>query len=221
MGMFFVSPFMSSHAKEGVAKCLKQCLAVFPSGSAFELLNCVLQIATNGTVADMDGRRQLLNNLQQAMSMNIPLHTAGDGSMGELSHTGPILLHCAMAVLQYMKFYNCASATEMEDMVSAICALLFPAILADVASQEELVAVSANHGFEQISLPLLLEYGTLLLQCSTPDQAAELVFKLMGNQLPLKASNTDVLVGIAFIHCSTLYLQAACSLGIVTGYKYY
>ena len=201
MGMFFVSPAISSHAKGTVTECLKQCLLSLPSGPTSDLLRCVLQIATKGTVADVDGQHQLLKSLQQVLS--------GDSCMGDTPDAGPIL-HCVMAVVQYMKFYNCASATKMKEMVFSACALLFPAILADVASQEELVAISADHGLEQISIPLLLEYGTVLLQCSAANQAVELAFKLMGSQLPLKSSSTHALVGIAAIQCYMYCMLRSC-----------
>jgi len=198
MEMFFVSPAMSSRVKEDMTERLSDCLSVLPSGLlASDLLHCVHQVATKGIIADVDGRRQLLNCLQQAVAEDLTPHNPDDSNTGATSGTDPILLHCGMAVMQYMKFYNCASEKEMEEMASAMNALLFPAILADVASQMELVAVCGDHVLEQISFPILVEYGTVLLQCSKPDQAAELVFKLLGNKLSLSMASTHALVGIS------------------------
>lgn len=209
MGMFFVSPVMSSRVKEDMTERLSDCLSALPSGLlASDLLHCVQQVATKGIVADVDGRRQLLNCLQQAVAVDLTPRDPEDSNTRVTSGTDPILLHCGMAVMQYMKFYNCAPGKEMEDLCSAMCAFLFPAILADVASQMELVAVCADHVLEQISFPVLVEYGIVLLQCSNPDQAAELVFKLLGNKLSLSMSSTHALVGISLF-------EAACSSEIV------
>ena len=195
MGMFFVSPAMSSHAKQDVTKSITQCLIAHPSGPIYDMLHGFLQISADGLVADTVGRHQLLTRLRKAESRTLPFHTANDANLGQSRSTIPKLLHSAMAVMEYMKFYDCASATEMEDMVSATCALLLPAIPADVELQEELVSIHADHEVEEICLPLLLEYGTSLLRSSTiPDHAAMLVFKLMGSQLPLETCSTDVMV---------------------------
>lgn len=187
MQMYFVSPSMSRSAKEDVAECLSQCLQQDLPSPIIELLNCFKQVATCTILADKRGHYQLLSHLQQAVSRT--------GSLGELAGTNPALLHCALAVVQYMRFYNCASEAEMDNIIVTTYALLFPAILTDAASLEELVTIRADYDLEEISLPLLLEYGTVLLQCtSTPDVAVELIFKLMGSHLPLNTSSTDVLV---------------------------
>ena len=197
MQMFFVSPAISSCAKEDVTECLSQCLQQDTSNPVIELLHCFMQIATHGVCADAQGRRQLLTHLQQAVSRKPSLHAPHDKMTGELACSDAALLHCTMAVVQYMAFSNHVGGPEIEDMLVTICSLLFPAILADVASLEELVAIRSDHGLQEMSVHFLLEYGTVLLQCtSTPDLAAELVFKLMGSQLPLNTSSTDVLVSI-------------------------
>ena len=93
-----------------------------------------------------------------------------------------------------MAFYK-HRIQEIEDTTVAICTLLFPAILADAASLEELVAIRSDHGLQEMSAPVLLDYGTVLLHyASTPDLAAELVFKLLGSQLLLNTYSSDVLV---------------------------
>ena len=197
MQMFFVSPAISSCAKEDVTECLSQCLQQDPSNPIIELLHCFMQIATHGVCADAQGRRQLLTYLQQAVSRKPSLHTLHDNMTGELVKSDAALLHCTMAVVQHSAFSNHVGGPEIEDMLATICSLLFPATLADVASLEELVAIRSDHGLQEMSVHLLLEYGTVLLQCtSTPDLAAELVFKLMGSQLPLNTFSTDVLVSI-------------------------
>ena len=190
--MFFVSPAISSCAKEEVTEYLAQCLQQELSKPTIELLHIFQQIATSGVFADEQGRCQLLTHLQQAISGNLSLHLH-DNSTGELVCND--VLHCAMAVMQYMAFYKHARTPEIEDMIVLICSLLFPAILADAASLEELVAIHSDHGLQEMSVPFLLDYGTVLLKCiSTPDLAAELVFKLLGSQLHFNTFNTDVLV---------------------------
>ena len=189
MQMFFVSPAISSSAKEDVTECLAQCLQQDLPSPIVELLNCFKEIATCTVLADTSGCRQLLSWLQQAISQK-------GNNIGDLGSTGPSFLHCAMAVVQYMRFYNRGCAAEMEDILATVCALLFPASLDDAASLEELVAIRAGCDLERINLPLLLEYGIVLLQCtSNPDTAAELIFRLLGSQLPLHTSSTDILVG--------------------------
>ena len=187
MQMYFVSPSISRSAKEDVAECLSQYLQQDLPSPIVELLDCVKQVATCTMLADRCGRGQIYSHLQKAVS-----RTKG---MEELADTGPSLLHCAMAVVQYMNFYNSASTAEMADVLTTICDLLFPAILTEAASLQELVAIRADYDLQQISLSLLLDYGTVLLQCaSTPDLAAELIFKLLGCQLPLNTCSTDTLV---------------------------
>ena len=190
MQIFFASPAISSSAKEDVTECLAQCLQQDLPSPIVEVLSCVQQIATCGIFADSSGRHQLLCHLQQAVSRNVD-------NMTVLTGTRPALLHCALAILQYMRFYNCGSAVEIENILVTTYALLFPANLDDAASLKELVAISANCGLQGISLPLLLEYGTTLLLCtSNPDRALELIFRLMGNQPPLRTATTDVLVSL-------------------------
>lgn len=206
--MFFVSPAMSTSAKEDVTECLAQCTQQDLSKPIIELLRIFQQIATSGVFADAHGCRQLLTHLQQAVTGNLSLHPH-DRSVKEPVGSDASLLHCAIAVVQYKLFYNSVCAPEIEDMPVAICHLLFPAVLTDAAALEDLVAIRSDHGLQEISVPLLLDYGTALLQCtSIPDLAAELVFKLIGNQLLLNnASNMDVLVSKvrrSMMHCIRL-----------------
>ena len=192
--MFFVSPAISSCAKEEVTECLAQCSQQELSKPTIELLRIFQQIATIGVFADEQGCRQLLTQLQQAVSGNLSLHPH-DNHSGESAYSDAALLHCAMAVMQYFAFYKHARTPEIEDMIVINCSLLFPAILADAASLEELVAIRSDHGLQEMNIPLLLDYGTVLLRCTaTPDLAAELVFKLLGSQLHFNTFNTDVLV---------------------------
>ena len=192
MQMFFVSPAISSCAKEEVTECLAQCLQQELSKPTIELLRIFQQIATSGVLADEQGRRQVVTLLQQTISGNLSLHPQ-DNSTGELVCRD--VLHCAMAVMQYMAFYKHTHTPEIEDMIVIICSLLFPAILADAASLEELVAIRSDQGLQEMNVPLLLDYGTVLLRCTaTPDLAAELVFKLLGSQLLLNTSSCDILV---------------------------
>ena len=192
--MFFVSPAISSCAKEEVTECLAQCLQQELSKPTIELLRIFQQIATSGVFADEQGRRQLLTQLQQAVSGNLSLHPH-DNPSGEPAYSDAAILHCAMAVVQYMAFYKHARTPEIEDMIVIICSSLFPAILADAASLEELVAIHSDHGLQEMSVPLLLDYGIVLLRCTaTPDLAVELAFKLLGSQLHYNTFNTDVLV---------------------------
>ena len=193
--MFFVSPAMSATAKEDVTECLAQCMQQDLSKPILELLRTFQQIATSGVFADAQGCRTLLTHLQQAVIRSLSLHPH-DRSVEEPAGSSASLLHCAIAVVQYKLFYNSVCAPEIEDMPVAICHLLFPAVLTDAAALDDLVAIRSDHGLQEMSVPLLLDYGSALLQCtSTPDLAAELVFKLIGNQLLLNsASNTDVLV---------------------------
>ena len=195
MQMFFVSPVISSCAKEEVIECLAQCVQQDLSSPTNELLHIFQQIATSGVFADEQGRRQLQTHLQQAVSGNLSLHPH-DNHTGEPAHgdAAASLLHCAMAVVQYIAFYN-HLRTEIDEMIFIICSLLFSAILTDAASLEELVAIRSDHGLQELSVSLLLDYGAVLLRCTfTPDLAAELVFKLMGSQLFVSASRNDVLV---------------------------
>ena len=192
--MFFVSPAISSCAKEEVTECLAQCLQQDLSSPVIELLQIFQHIATSGVFADEQGCRQVLTHLQQAVSGEHSLHLH-DNHSGEPAYSDAALLHCAMAVVQYMAFYKQVRIPEMDDILGTICSLLFPVILTDATSLEELVAIRSDHGLPEMSVPVLLDYGTVLLRCtSTPDLAAELVFKLLGSQLPFNTCNTDVLV---------------------------
>ena len=200
MQMFFVSPAISSCAKEEVTECLAQCLQQDLSSPVIELLHIFQHIATSGVFADEQGCRQVLTHLQQAVSGEHSLHLH-DNHSGEPAYSDAALLHCAMAVMQYMAFYKHTRTPEIEDMIVTICTLMFPAILADAASLEELVAIRSNHGLQEMSVALLLDYGAVLLRCTaTPDLAAELVFKLLGSQLLLSTFNNDILVSIDHQH---------------------
>ena len=191
MQMFFVSPAISSSAKEDVTECLAQCLQQALPSPIVELLNCFNQIATNRVIANTSGCHLLLSRLQQILSNNSQL----DSSTGGLAVSDPALLHCAMAVVQYMDFYNHVCAPEMEDIISSICSFVFPANLAAATSLQELVVIRVDHGLQGVSLPLLLEYGITLLHCaSNPDLAAELVLKLMGNQMLVSNCSKEVQV---------------------------
>ena len=193
MQMFFVSPAISSCAKEEVTECLAQCLQQDLSSPVIELLHIFQQIATIGVFADEQGRRQVLAHVQQAVCGKPSQHHQ-DNHTGELAYSDAALLHCAMGIIKYMAFYK-HRIQEIEDTTVAICTLLFPAILADAASLEELVAIRSDHGLQEMSAPVLLDYGTVLLHyASTPDLAAELVFKLLGSQLLLNTYSSDVLV---------------------------
>ena len=195
MQIFFASPAISSSAKEDVTECLAQCLQQELPRPILELLNCFKQIATNTVLADTKGCSQLLSHLRQTLLSYSQL----DRSAGGLAVSDPALLHCAMAVVQYMDFYNHGCAPELEGILVTICNLVFPAVLTDAASLEELTAIRVDHGLQGISLPLLLEYGTTLLHCiSSPDLAAELIFKLMGNQLLVKNCSKEILVSGEF-----------------------
>ena len=193
MQIFFASPAISSSAKEDVTECLAQCLQQDLPSPIVELLNCFNHIATNRVSADAISCKQLLTHLQQALTNN----SRHESNTGGLQVSDPALLHCAIAFVQYMDFYNRLSAPDMEDILVSICSLIFPTILTEAATLEELVAIRVDHDLQGISLPLLLEYGTTLLHCiSSPDLAAELVFKLMGNQLLVTNCSKEALVSI-------------------------
>ena len=204
MQIFFTSPAISSSAKEDVTECLTQCLQQDLPSPIVELLNCFKQIATSGVLADTNGCHLLLTCLQQTLLKGIQ----HDSNTGVIAVSDPALLHCAVAVVQYMDFYNRGCAPEMEDVIVTICGFLFSANLTDAASLQELVAIRVDHGLQGVSLPLLLEYGTTLLHyTSNPDLATELVFKLMGNQLSVSNCSNQVLVSI-----QTLKFIAFCAL---------
>ena len=186
MQMFFVSPAISKSAKEDIAECLRHCLLQHLPSPIIELLTSVKQVATCSMLGDKSGHCQVHSHLQKAVSRT--------KHMEELADAGPAFLHYALAVVQYMKFYNCASAAEMGNMLVTIHDLLFPAVLTDARSLEELVALRSGYDLRQTCVPLLLDFGTLLLQCTSTTDLAELIFKIMGCQLPIDTDSTDILV---------------------------
>ena len=201
MQIFFASPAISSSAKEDVTECLAQCLQQDLPSPITELLSGFKEIAANRVSADTIGCQTLLSHLQQ----ELPNAIQHNSDTRRPAISAPALLHCAIAIVQYINFYNHVSVPELEDVLVTTCSLVFPAILTDAASLEELVAIRVDHGLQGISLPLLLEYGiTLLHYTSNPDLAAELVFKLMGNQLPVNNCSKEVQVSAYVVYFKNL-----------------
>ena len=200
MQIFCVSSAISDQAREDVTECLAQCLQQDLPSPIVELLSCFKEIATGRVLADTNGCRHLLSRLQQAVSKCPPLPALHDSNVEEPSFNYPALLHCAMAVVRHIDFRNDTCSPNIEDILVNVCNLVFSANLTDAASLQELVAIRVDHGLQEISLPLLLEYGTTLLHCmSNPDLAAELVFRFLGSQLT-RISSTDDLVSGNSLH---------------------
>ena len=145
LGIFLTDPAVSTSAKNDVHKSLEAAHSdTAPFKPVAAILASLLSVAKDPPVATLQQFNSILTQLQQCRYDP----TADSASM----------LHRLIAMLQHFEFHRQLPSPKM---IENMCTALFPTSLSSAMSIEEL----ATPAVKGLPLELLLEYGSLLMDC--------------------------------------------------------
>lgn len=167
LGIFLTDPAVSASAKEEVRELLE---AAYPATAGFfepiaATLGSLLSVAKDPPVATPEQFHSTITQLQLCRY---------DPTCDSAS-----VLHRLIAMLHYFKFHQQLTSPIL---VESISIALFPASLSSALSIEELATPSVKG----LPLELLLEYGSLLMDClvqtgATTSYLVGMSIKLLGS----------------------------------------
>ena len=194
--IFLADPAVSTPAKEEVRRSLaaacSDAVPFFEPVAA--VLGSLLSVAETPLRATPRQFHSTLTELQQCIA-----HPTGDSAS---------LLHRLLAMLQYFSFHQKLTSPEM---AHNICMALFPASVSSLASIEEL----STPAVKGLPLELILEYGSLLLDCLIQTDATiscliDISIKLLGSFACLEGNEVYLLVNRHSHACAKCQSQEHC-----------
>ena len=173
VGIFLTDSAVSTSAKDDVRKSLEAAYSqTAPFKPVAAVLGSLLSVAEDPPVATLQQFNSVLSQLQQCRD--------------DPTADSAALLHRLIAMLQYFEFHRQLPSPKM---IESMCIAFFPTSLSSAMSIEEL----ATPAVKGLPFELLLEYGSLLMDCLIQTDAAmysliHVSIKLLGSAACLEGN---------------------------------